>query len=58
MVKAAEKRKDNMVMISEANALKRKSDEQSRGNQCFGECSFTNSGTALKTLKKLIDFVW
>ena len=28
MVKAAEKRKDIQVMISEANALKRKSEEQ------------------------------
>jgi len=50
MVKAAEKRKDIQVMISEANALKRKSEEQAgeisrqgksagRGNQQAGEIS-------------------
>ena len=85
MVKAAEKRKDIQVMISEANALKRKSEEQAgeisrqgksagrgnqqageisrqgksagRGNQCFAKRSFTTSGNALQTLKKLIDFI-
>jgi len=41
MVKAAEKRKDIQVMISEANAIKRKSEEQA------GEISVLQSALSL-----------
>ena len=57
VVKAAEKRKNIQVIMSEANALKRKSEELAGGNQCFAKCSFTTSGKALQALKKLVDFI-
>jgi len=50
MVKAAEKRKDIQVMISEANAIKRKSEEQA------GEISVLQS--ALSPLAEIRCKLW